>query len=98
MNHRDIPFDEECPERSSDFRETFGEPCSLADLEADRRRVAANLDGAADRLARREAAYLAALERDRREESLASGKALDQARLLVREARQDMALARKAVQ
>lgn len=91
---RDIPFDEECPERSDTYREQVGEPCSLADLESARRRMAANLD-AADRLARREAGYLDALECDRREESLASGKALDQARLLLREARQDMMRAGK---
>lgn len=44
MHLRDIPFDEECPERSDTFRETFGEPCSLADLEAARRKWADNLD------------------------------------------------------
>lgn len=53
---RDTPFDEECPERPDAYREQVGEPCSLADLEAARRRWAADLDGAARLLARREAA------------------------------------------
>lgn len=98
MHTRDIPVDEECPERSDTFAATFGAPTSREDIEAARRRMADNLDRAGERLARREAGYLAALERDRREESLASGKALDQARLLLREAHQDMARAGKAVQ
>ena len=53
MHPRDISFDEECPERSSDFRETFGEPCSLADLEAARRKWADNLDRASERMTRK---------------------------------------------
>lgn len=53
MYTRDIPFDEECPERSDRYRETFGEPCSLADLEAARRKWADNFDRARERMTRK---------------------------------------------
>lgn len=53
MTNHDFTFDDECPERSDHYRETFGEPCSLADLEAARRKWADNLDGARERMARK---------------------------------------------
>lgn len=46
MPFRDIPVDEECPERPDAYREQVGEPCGLADLQAARQRWATDFDRA----------------------------------------------------
>ncbi len=51
MPTRDIPFDEEYPDRPDAAREAFADIAPLADLEARRRKIAEDMDrraGAAD--------------------------------------------------
>lgn len=44
MHRRDISVDEECPERSPEHREAFGDARPLAEVEAARRRWAEDFD------------------------------------------------------
>ena len=53
MHTRDIPFDEECPERSDHYRETCGPGLSADERAQARAKVRAMFDEA-DRLAARE--------------------------------------------